>query len=173
VTLFEALIAAVLLVWFALSVVQQFGPRWFEHVRDYDVFGLLPLWTFFAPNPGHSDFHLVYRDRDDDGVLTNWREFVLCHERRSVEWLWNPDKRGKKVLADVAATLTDYANADAPPDDLMLSLPYLLLLNVVAGLEPRTGVTRQFAVVETFGYRPIQPTRVILVSDFHPLEADL
>jgi hypothetical protein len=168
----DALVVVLLEVWFVLSIVQQFGPSWFERVREFDIFGLLPLWTFFAPNPGHSDYHLVYRDRAADGTLTAWQELVLAEERDPSAFLWNPQKRSKKVLADVAATLAEYGNLQVSEDALMLSLPYLILLNVVSALEPHESSERQFALVETFGFRRFEPNRVLLVSDFHTLSAE-
>src|SRR5690348_12432463 len=65
----DILIALFFLGWFILSILNQFGFAWFDKITRHDHFSLLPLWTFFAPNPGQSDYHLIYRDRKTDGSL--------------------------------------------------------------------------------------------------------
>jgi len=165
-------VLATLGAWLVLSVIQQFSPPWFARVQGIDIFGLIPLWTFFAPNPGHSDYHLVYRDELHDGTITPWREVPMCELRGPRSFIWNPEKRSKKVLADVAAALVQHADATSELETLV-SLPYLILLNVIAAEEPVRAAARQFVLVETFGFLRRGPTRALLVSRFHPLETRL
>lgn len=165
----EILIALLLAGWFIGSVLNQFGFGWFERIRAYDYFSLLPIWTFFAPNPGQSDYHLVYRDKLDDGHLTEWREIEITEPRRPYSFLWNPEKRSKKVLSDVVASIVSSSLRDQEiGSEIMLSLPYLILLNVVSHIGSTPDTTyRQFVLVETFGFRPTSKARIILRSDFH------
>ena len=169
--LIEVAVAAVLATWLVGSIVNQFRFAWFQRIAERDSFALLPLWTFFAPNPGQSDYHVVYRDRHADGSMTDWREIDITEPRRWYSFLWNPEKRSKKVLSDIVASLVDTIGTQ--PDlgnAIMLTLPYLLLLNVISQLDTTPDVThRQFVIVETFGFNPTDKPRVILRSDFHAL----
>jgi hypothetical protein len=167
----NAIIAVVLAAWLVVSILSQFSFKWFERVRHRDVFGLLPLWTYFAPNPGQSDYHLVCRDKLADGRLSQWREVEINEPRKWYSLLWNPEKRGKKVLVDAVQVLAELVTTSgAQKSALMLSTPYLLALNVVSHLEREPGAThRQFAIVETFGFTPSSEMEVLLVSGFHAL----
>src|SRR3954470_12564692 len=98
---YDGAVALALGGWFVVAVLNQFRFRWFDRVRRRDRLYLLPAWTFFAPNPGRSDYHLVYRDRRRDGSLTDWREVPLGAPRRPYSCVWNPRKRARKALSDI------------------------------------------------------------------------
>jgi hypothetical protein len=169
----EVLVASLLALWFVGSVLNQFQFEWFEKIKNADHFALLPLWTFFAPNPGQTDYHLVYRDRRADGSITEWMELAITESRKFHSFVWNPEKRSKKVISDVVATLMESIR-HVPPDEagfaIMLSLPYLVLLNVVSNLAATPGAThRQFVIAETAGFKRTEDPRLVLKSDFHPL----
>ena len=163
------LIALFFLGWFVLSVLNQFGFAWFDKITRHDHFALLPLWTFFAPNPGQSDYHLIYRDRNTDGSVTEWRELEMTETRKPFGFVWNPEKRGKKVLSDVVYSIAgSIPGANESDHVIMLSIPYLILLNVVSHVDAEDHATyRQFVLVETFGFNPTSEPRVVLRSDFH------
>jgi hypothetical protein len=158
--------------WLVLSVMFQFDLSWFPSVSRHDVFGVLPRWTFFAPNPGTSDYHLLYRDRLPGGPLTEWTEIPITAERRLVACLWNPEKREKKVLSDVATMLVRSAQL-LPANNhslLAVTLPYLILLNVVVHhrvAEP--GARRQFVIAESTGFLPDAGPKLLMKSGFHAL----
>ncbi|MGY0035928.1 hypothetical protein [Pedobacter sp. NJ-S-72] len=50
--IYESIIATVLALWFLLTILCQFRDTKFSaYIRHtIDIFGLIPLWTFFAPN---------------------------------------------------------------------------------------------------------------------------
>lgn len=170
----EVLVASFLALWFVGSVLNQFQFEWFEKIRStVDHFSLFPLWTFFAPNPGQTDYHLVYRDRRADGSTTEWMEVAITESRKFHSFVWNPEKRSKKVISDVVVTLMESIGR-VPPDEaelaIMLSFPYLVLLNVVSNLAATPGAThRQFVIAETAGFKRSEDPRLVLKSDFHPL----
>ena len=170
----DILIALLLVGWFVLSILNQFGFEWFDKVRRHDHFSLLPLWTFFAPNPGQSDYHLIYRDRKTDGSVTEWREIDITERRKPYGFIWNPEKRSKKVLSDlVSSMLSSLPDIDQSDRIVMLSIPYLILLNVVSHVDAEDQTTyRQFVLVETFGFNPTNEPRVVLRSDFHLIPAE-
>lgn len=164
-------ISTLLGAWFIASVLNQLSLPCFARIAMYDRFALLPLWTFFAPNPGQSDYHLVYRDRAADGSTSEWREIEITEERRALSLLWNPEKRSKKVLSDLVSVLLTSMQASPEMERaIVVSVPYLLLLNVVNDF-PRCSeaADRQFVVVETFGFHATAQSRVLLRSDYHPL----
>jgi hypothetical protein len=178
----EALLAITLTVWFVLSAAGQFSYRRIELLRRWDCFSLIPIWTFFAPNPGHTDYHLIYRDRSADGKLGVWTEIPLIARRRWFTALWNPQKRGKKIVSDVLNSFgvffEHHENARLPRDEalqlVMLTTPYLIVLNLVSAVPRTLGVqARQFAVVERFGFVSNQPPEPVFVSPFHRLDSSL
>jgi hypothetical protein len=165
-------VVSLLVLWLLLSVVFQFypsfNPSWFSAIIQYDVFHFLPRWTFFAPNPGTSDYHLLYRDQQEDGSLSSWFEISMVEERKSFSFIWNPKKRSKKILLDVAMLLIEAQPGLKKSKTLMLSFPYLMLLNVVVHHSYKThGTRRQFVLVEKIWGAE---ARVILISPFHPLQ---
>jgi hypothetical protein len=169
--------------WFVVSAANQRTDtrRWISRITNVDVCALVPIWTFFAPNPGDSDTHLLFRDRDDDGRITCWREVPLAG-RRSIVDLWNPARRIHKAIVDVAFDLSrpDDADPGDAPDDgggtrvlnkrRVISFPYLLILNFVSELPGDFGAEqRQFAIARTPGLGGRDQPHVTMVSAFHRL----
>jgi hypothetical protein len=170
----HSLVATIFVAWFVLSVINQFRFRWFDRVLALDYFSLIPYWTFFAPNPGRSDYHLVYRDQLSDGSTTSWCEADLSMPRGVLAFLWNPEKRSKKVLSDVAMSIARVVYTDPRAEGtIMISFQYLLILNYLTKCYRMSkGVARQFAIVETAGFFRQGPPSVVLRSDFHAAHAD-
>ena len=98
------------------------------------MLGLIPIWTFFAPNPGMTDYYLLYRDRLPDGSLDNWRKVDLKKSENGLRLaLWNPTKRKHKALTDMVSALTRVANHRAI-EALIVTVPYILILNFITSL---------------------------------------
>jgi hypothetical protein len=168
-----------LIIWFGISVLWQLQIKPLSKFRGYDVFGLIPNWSFFAPNPGTSDYHVVYRDKHVAGTFTEWQELSLLSARGAVDWLWHPRKRRTKLVCDcvnaIARMIRQHRTADPEPDHydgLCLTVPYLLLLNAVTNSRPPSGAVthRYFAVVETYGYPGSKETRPLVRSALHPIK---
>ena len=171
--IYEVLVAFVLGGWFVLTVLNQFGFKWFRRIKRHDILGLLPIWTFFAPNPGQSDYHCVYRDRLDNNSFTEWNEIGLTEARRSYSFIWNPEKRSKKVLSDLVHMIVRYIvqRQGKVGAEIILSTPYLVFLNVIMQQPaPSEAVARQFVILETYGFNRTKPLNLILKSDFHRLK---
>lgn len=153
------------------SVLNQLGiPRWEQLVARFDPTMVLPYWGFFAPNPGHTGNHLVYRD-GEPGSWGPWREVPIPPRPRR-QWLWNPARFEQKALLDLmngfARTQASYRKAGA----LQLSLAYLALLTWVMS-QPRTDSVaraRQFAVVTTTGHGAARELQVVLLSNGHAFD---
>ncbi|MFD5817747.1 hypothetical protein [Streptomyces sp. NPDC127038] len=141
--------AAVCSLWLVLTMVCQARSRWATRIRKYDVFALIPRWTFFAPTPGMQDFVLLHRDRTPDGRLTQWRELTgAAAGARPLRAVWNPDRRHSKALLDASQNLLQLASQGRRPEEIELSAPYLALLaHVSAQPRPEEPDATQFALV--------------------------
>jgi hypothetical protein len=180
---YDIIVAFVLAIWFLLSIVGQFQVKSVELIRKYDLLRLIPMWTFFAPNPGHTDYHLLYRDKsiDDSIIITPWQEIPLTTRRGRLEFLWNPFKRETKVVSDAVHYLCNFIELHlelqtpikAVRSAIMLSTPYFILLGIVTsrGKKTQHGKYRQFALAESFGFNSNQKPNLILCSAFHPLKS--
>jgi hypothetical protein len=99
-------------LWFGVSVLNQLEATGYPAarrialvVKSLDLFSLIPTWNFFAPNPGTNDYHLLYRERLDDGAYGVWREVPFPKQSGLLKLVWNPRKRRAKVLSDVVVSL--------------------------------------------------------------------
>ncbi len=164
---------------FAIAVVVAVGalvftaatqfrtPRLERWARSRDVFLLLPMWTFFAPNPGTTDTRLLWREALGSRHFGPWHELS---PPRSHPWraIWNPNRRIQKAIADAGGLLAHAGEAESTT----LTIPYLLLLKYVAA---QTGsphaIARQFAVVQTSGEPPaFDEVRLVALSRWHSVE---
>jgi hypothetical protein len=164
------LIVAFLVVWFVLSALNQCKRgALVRPIKRRDAFSLIPVWTFFAPRPGVTDFNLLYRDRSVDGRCGPWHELSLSPPG-AVKGIWNPSKRVRKGVTDMCNILLRNA-AQRPGKRMYIQLPYLTLLHYVCE-EPRIQLShlRQFAVVRTFGFHTGREPQVLFVSGMHRLE---
>jgi len=174
-TIYESAVTLIFGIWFLLTILCQFrDTRMSAFIRNtIDIFGLIPLWTFFAPNPGKSDYHLLYRDKIDEQTNGEWLEVDITEERSFWSWCWNPEKRDKKILSDVIQNLVSsipYYKSANGYDLLMFSMPYLIVLHAVSHCDcKRPSTQRQFMLAETSGYLQETSPAVILLSVFHQI----
>ena len=164
--------AGLLGIWFALSVLNQLEWGRARAWRRGDLFQLLPLWNFFAPNPGVHDYYLLYRDRSETEEPGSWRLLQPTKPRRLTSCLWNPDKIENKVLSDLVQMFTeDQKPAATDASTVMLSVPYLLCLKMAIEAPREGGATlRQFVLAQKQGLVGADPFLPILISDFHSFE---
>ncbi|MBA2554600.1 MAG: hypothetical protein H0V10_13125 [Geodermatophilaceae bacterium] len=154
------------LVWFLVSAVAQLPGPITRRIRSVDAIGVIPSWSFFAPNPVRTDSHLVYRHILDSGIVTDWTE-VFVWQAPPTRWIWNPDRRVEKAISDASSHLSWRKDVTG----VQWSTPYLLLLSHVSGL-PQTGAAAavQFALLGSFGHQSGKAPFVRFVSDCHPLD---
>lgn len=152
------LILALLTVWFLLTIMNQMTNRYGAWVDKINVYGFIPGWTFFAPTPGTADYRLLYRDVSADGTTGPWEEVDWCRPRLWLDAVWNPNRYATKLVVDsinglamvVSAMVKEGIDAQLEPQGMILSTPYVILLNIVMGL-PRQGprsVARQMALFQ-------------------------
>ena len=132
--------------------------------------GLIPLWTFFAPNPARADPRLVWREEFDsewEGV----RELHFGFAPVGSRWLFNPQLILNKAVADLLRALLTL-DSDQNSRSLLLSPAYLTLLSVVLDQPRRDGCTAiQFAIVRTSGTSDARRIETAFVSEVHAVEA--
>jgi hypothetical protein len=161
----ELVILALYIVWFLLSVANQFQRASRSRLAPFLSVLLVPRWTFFAPNPGHSDYFLEYRDHTEDLFSTPWQRVSVLEERTLLGAIWNPNRRQSKLLFDVTQSLQVSALAMEDPEGICVSIPYLLVMNYLDSLPVEPPCTiRQFRVVESYGFFPYKEEHLILRS---------
>ncbi len=165
----ESVLLMVFIAWFSLTALRQTRGRLARRLTDWDVAGTLPVWRFFAPMPGCFDYHLLVRDLSADGTITDWSE-VPGWPRRGWNVVWNPGKRLRKGLLDVATALIQEQER-MTPEAVRLSVPYLVLLNYISRL-PRQEVVerRQFLLMVSSGYEIDLEPEILCLSGIHRVE---
>jgi hypothetical protein len=165
----DLIITGALSVWFTLSVLNQFyRGKLIRPLLRFDRVGAIPIWTFFAPSPGRTDYHLLYRDVSFENALSPWREIDL-HSRPPLYFLWNPQRRIKKAVNDL---ITHFLGRLRPPigsaKGILIEVPYIMLLSFVCA-QPRDFMVarRQFAIAQTDGFAARARPRVLYVSWQH------
>jgi len=169
-SLWTLFVALVLASWILASVVHQFRPRWWSRVIRYDTLNLLPIWTFFAPNPGRDDLFVVYREFDLDGARGPWHQLAVGDVDRRVRWIWQPVRYPRKAVRDLAQGLLQMVHDTGDePRMVLLSGPYLSLLQwVMAQPDTTAGVTaRQFALIATQGCGEGRGLEIRYISEVH------
>jgi hypothetical protein len=162
----EALAVALFAGWLALTfVVGVEGSPGARVVRRADVLGLVPGWSFFAPNPGTVDYHLLARTRRPDGSTGPFTEIAppVSPLRRSI---WNPGKRVRKAIFDCGQELVLLPVEELGAVEYTLS--YLALLSLVTSRTDCTGAASiQFLVLQS-GPSLGEP-ELLIRSRFHPV----
>jgi len=170
---YKAILIIVFVSWMILTAICQFKKnRLSQWIKAHDVLTLIPLWTFFAPNPGTKDYHLLYREKDDKGTRSDWFEVEMNAGRSFWSFLWNPAKRRNKILSDVIQSLIDIMpEVKTNPNSIMVTLSYLLVLNFVGSLDNNSSdsISRQFMLAESEGFVENVHPALILLSPEHPV----
>lgn len=167
--LWTLLVGLILTTWFLASVIHQCRFRWWSRITHFDVFNLLPRWSFFAPNPGRHDFHVIYRDWIDDDSGP-WTEFATTTVETRLRWLWNPTRYPNKAISDLTNGLYLALQLnDVEPRAVLLSSSYISLLHVVMAQPPviLKANRRQFAILRTHDFGSSRKIEVAFVSEVH------
>lgn len=155
--------------WFVATLIKQLRTPWAGFVHRHDRFSIVPQWTFFAPNPGRSDLHVLYRDQRANGRYTAWTEMNTMSARSAWSWVWNPRKRVRKAISDAVGSLASISQGDIGPE-IMVSRAYLMLLSMVCSAErPADARYREFVIAATDSTERDTVPRVRLRSALHPL----
>lgn len=171
-------IIALFALWFLVSVLFQIRPV-AARIGRFDRLGLLPKWTFFAPNPGIHDHHIIYRECDasldvakarDAGPvagLSPWRQLADLCSGHNILFVWNPQRRVTKTISDLVNSLAITRRAVAgSPHLIQFTVDYFLLLHLVQRGASEC-VKRQFAIVRSHGFASERSTELVFISNFH------
>jgi hypothetical protein len=143
--------------------------RWASWLKCRDACAYIPTWTFFAPNPGVTDTRVLWREQLTDGSVSHWHEVVppQCGILRAV---WNPRKRARKAVTDCGPMVTRLIARSKQSPLPMLSLPYLMLVQHIAGISGfPLSLARQFTIVSTQGADDAEDAtfRLLFISHWH------
>src|SRR5262245_58660337 len=130
-TPYEIVVVTVLWLWLTASALGQVPIPLLQGLRRWDQFGLVPDWRFFAPQPATGDFHLLYRDQTEEGHVTDWVEISIGIPRRWWNVVWNPGRRQRKAMFDLATELAREVQQSSTAA-LQVSVPYLAILCFVS-----------------------------------------
>jgi hypothetical protein len=160
-------ISIVFAAWWVISAFNQFySGAWTRRLRGHIPLNLIPLWTFFAPNPARADTRIVWRLEDADG-WRGWREMYFGFSPQWRRWIINPELILNKAINDLVSSLA--ANRDDPSGrGVLFSSGYLTLLSLVAAeavSERHKAV--QFAVVRTAAGAVERNLNIVFVSEAH------
>jgi hypothetical protein len=153
--------------WLILTIAIQFDSSLASKLLRFDLFGLLPRWMFFAPNPAHKDLRVFVRFGLRSGV-SSWYELWLSHridEHQSfLRGLINPYRRLEKLLSDFSNAL---GVPGISPSQVRLSSEYIALLGMAEAVAQSEGFDKvQFMVAET-NYSLADQFQVVMISDLH------
>lgn len=163
------MVIAILAAWLLVSALAQLDAPLVRPLKARDVLSLIPRWSFFAPRPGTSDYHLLFRDHAPDGSRAEWSEIPLADRRTLWGALWNPEKRNRKALSDAVRALTQLAR-ESPPGALQLTVPYLATLNYVSALRrARPAGRTEFMILRTEGFLSDADPQFVFLSRVHRL----
>lgn len=138
--------------------------------RDYC--GLIPSWSFFAPEPPIADYRVLYRDWVDDASFTPWQEMPPPRTSHAPS-IWNPYMRRGKAILDMCARIDQLAGRGTihpPSPALFTSIPYRAVLRQVID-QPRSlrSDHRQFMIAVTTAPRAPTGPEVVFLSPLHAL----
>ncbi len=141
-------VGAILSIYLFATLLYAAFPKWRGSIfRSEKVVRIIPKWNFFAPIPGTQDFYLLYRE-SCNGNFSHWREVdFYTYQSDPLTFIWNPNKKGKKILFDIATLLL--AQDTTAKEDLMrvkLSIPYLMILNYLSNHCTELAENVQFAI---------------------------
>jgi hypothetical protein len=168
----STLILSMLVVWFVLTVLNQYrNGKWIRRIKRYDVLAVIPIWTFFAPSPGCTDQHLLYRDCDAEGNLSVWRDIEL-KPYIPLRFVWHPYRRISKAVTDQIPIMTrpNREGEQGYNKARMLEVPYIMILYFVSTM-PKDFLThrRQFLIAQTNGVGSEGKPEILYISSLHDL----
>jgi hypothetical protein len=160
-------LAVVFTVWWAISACNQFrSGAWTLRLRRHIPLGLIPLWTFFAPNPARADSRLVWRE-EHGGEWGGWRELHFGFAPVRTRWLVNPEITLNKAITDLVGWLLQ-TRAEWEDRSALLNSAYVTLLSIVLAQSRRTRCSSiQFAVVRTSRSALTRRLDVVFLSEIH------
>ena len=161
----EYIVATGLFLIFLVTIIKELKFFDYSWSQFPFLFHFIPSWSFFAPNPYHSDYFILVRFIEKEKVK-EWKQVYKINEmRKSYSIFWNPQKWLLKSIADVSIDLLKIASFTKEKTSICLSLPYLSILNWIQILKSPSAEKIQFAIM----CRAKEGPEVLFLSETHPL----
>lgn len=157
--LVRATVISLMAAWLLLTVVRQISNR--PALWRWDVFCLIPRWTFFAPKPIQFDYLLLTRARGAEEPPPPWQESPFRRRRTLGELVFHPNSRCNRVLYVLTLQALQEARWPGAGSDERRFRD--ALARVVRSLpEPSTEAPREGLVVQSFGFFTERPPRAVM-----------
>ncbi len=162
----------------AMGLIAFFISTIFKELKMFNGLGdsfpiaasFIPSWSFFAPNPYHTDYYILYRSFKDDSASKWQQAYQISPKRSYTAILWYPDKLFLKSVVDIAIDLVRVASSIHNKKKICLSIPYLHTLNFIQSLVVDSNVNVdkiQFVIMTRV--QNSSPEMVFL-SETHPVK---
>jgi hypothetical protein len=160
-------LGVVFATWCVISAFNQFRSGALTlRLRRHLPLGVIPLWTFFAPNPARADTRLIWREEREQ-QWSGWREVHFGFAPASSRWLLNPELILNKGISDLISSLL-CLKTESDDRSHLLTSAYLALLSIVLNEAKTVGCSAvQFAVVRTSERTSPRRIKVAFVSEVH------
>jgi len=158
-------IAAILAIWLLLTVLRQLTPEsWWR----FDLFSLVPRWTFFAPKPIRHDYLVLYRDTGADGTPGPWRDNPYGRKGSWGELVFNPKGRCFRVVYIFILQALRAKGRGLPEQD-----PFWLGLIEVIRSWPGEDLSgdREAVIMRSQGVLADAPPQAVMTTGRFPLDA--
>lgn len=111
---------------------QMRGKLPFKKIWRFDTYGIMPNYSFFAPNPLTNDFRVVFRLSTPNGN-EGFQEIRLYKFKKWYRFVLNPFKYYNKGLIDLCVALIhEYKHLDEDAKNfIQISANYLGIFNVI------------------------------------------
>ena len=169
-SLVEKTIVSVFVLWFlATAFYQLFITRLMKYTRRWDIFRLIPAFSLFARTP--RDFRLFYRDCNQTGVLTGWKEIPLFHKRQWHHFIWNPRYFVISVITSSVDEMVSVLERKSQKGKKMSErfIYQTILRYVLRFPKSEENISRQFKIEEAFGFITTEEAKELFVSEYHAL----
>ncbi|MDF2562468.1 MAG: hypothetical protein K0R99_3914 [Microbacterium sp.] len=166
----DASVAVLLSGWLIVTALHQMKKFRFITTRIDGYGAFLPLWTFFGPIPGTLDSEVLVRYTTPGGV-TDWKHMPMYEPRRWSHLFLHTNRRLEKTMFDAISDITRQLREKEPPENIIGSFAYIVLLSIVVGRDrPNDATHVQFMVVNSSGVHEHDDSLVpAFASAVHPL----
>lgn len=113
----------------------------------------IPHWRFFAPNPGTSNHHILYRAKENNREQWgDWEELIPSIKPNMLSAIWNPNGRYLKANFDMTNLLISMINSGASFELIKTSETYLIITEILRNQLESLNVTEFQFLVATSTY---------------------
>jgi hypothetical protein len=169
-TVGESLAIGALGVWFAVTVLAQLpGRTWQGFRRRVNYLGLIPFWGFFTSRLCTKDYHLCWRPGASAEEPGEWREICAHGPRPPRSALWNPERRERKAVLDLALALVVAQVVEKVDETVLRESPLYGALRELSRCRAKAGheARFQFAVLASHGRGSDRPRSLYFLSAVH------